>query len=77
VLGKRKMAKHFELTITDDAFDFTRKANAIADEARLDGFSVLRTSLSAEQADAATTVRHYKSLALVERAFRCIARSAV
>ena len=25
VMGKRKMAKHFELTITDEAFRFTRK----------------------------------------------------
>jgi hypothetical protein len=72
VMGKRKMAKHFELTITDDAFSFTRKTGAIADEARFDGFYVLRTSLSAEQADAAATVRAYKSLAQVERAFRCL-----
>jgi Transposase DDE domain len=81
VIGKRKacpraldprVAKHFELTITEAAFSFTRKAEAIADEARFDGFYVLRTSLSAEQADATTTVRAYKSLARVERAFRCI-----
>ena len=72
VLGKRKMAKHFELTITDTAFDFTRKAEAIADEARLDGFYVLHTNLPAELADAAGTVRAYKSLAQVERAFRSI-----
>jgi hypothetical protein len=72
VLGKRKMAKHFELTITDDAFSFTRKTEAIAAEARFDGFYVLRTSLSVELADAAGTVRAYKSLAQVERAFRCI-----
>ena len=72
VLGTRKMAKHFDLTITDEAFSFTRKTDAIADEARFDGIYVLRTSLSAEQADAATTVRTYKSLARVERAFRCI-----
>ena len=71
VLGKRKMAKHFDLTITDDAFGFTRKAEAIADEARFDGFYVLRTSLPVELADAAGTVRAYKSLAQVERAFRC------
>ncbi len=32
----------------------------------------MRTSLAAEQADAATTVRSYKSLARVERAFRCM-----
>jgi Transposase DDE domain len=72
VLGKRKMAKHFELTITDTVFSFTRKAEAIAEEARFDGFYALRTSLPAEQIDTAGTVRAYKSLAQVERAFRCI-----
>jgi hypothetical protein len=71
VMGKRKMAKHFELTINDEAFRFTRKADAITDEARFDGFYVLRTSLPAEQVDTAGTVRAYKSLAQVERAFRC------
>jgi len=72
VIGKRKMAKHFETVITDDGFVFTRKAEAIAEEARLDGIYVVRTSLTAEQADAATTVRSYKSPARVERAFRCM-----
>jgi hypothetical protein len=72
VIDKRKMAKHFELTITDTGFGFTRKADAIADEARFDGFYVLRTSLPVELADAAGTVRAYKSLAQVERAFRCL-----
>jgi Transposase DDE domain len=72
VMGKRKMAKHFELTITDEVFSFTRKTAAIADEARFDGFYVLRTSLPAQQADTAATVRAYKSLAQVERAFRSI-----
>jgi hypothetical protein len=72
VLGKRKMAKHFELAITDASFSFTRKTEAIAGEARFDGFYVLRTSLPAQQIDTAGTVRAYKSLARVERAFRCI-----
>jgi hypothetical protein len=72
VIGKRMMAKHFETVMTDDSFVFTRKSEAIADEAKLDGISVVRTSLTAEQADAATTVRSYKSLARVERAFRCM-----
>ncbi len=70
VLGKRKMAKHFELTITDTAFGFTRKAEAIADEARFDGFYVLRTSLPVEMVDAAGTVRAYKSLAQSLKIFR-------
>jgi hypothetical protein len=72
VIGKRKMAKHFETDIKADSFSFTRKAEAIAEEAKLDGIYVVRTSLPAEQADAATTVRSYKSLARVERAFRCM-----
>src|SRR6476469_1660792 len=72
VLGNRHMAKHFRTEITDETFSFARKAEAIVEEARLDGIYVLRTSLSAAQADAATTVRSYKSLARVERAFRCL-----
>ena len=36
VIGKRKMAKHFDLSITDTAFSFTRRQDAIAAEARLD-----------------------------------------
>lgn len=72
VLGKRKMAKHFEQTITDASFEFMRKQDAIAGEARFDGFYVLRTSLPAEQIDSAGTVRAYKGLAQVERAFRCM-----
>src|ERR1700726_4506313 len=72
VLGKRKMAKHFHLTITDTSFEFTRIEDAIAEEASLDGFYVLRTNVPAESLDAAATVRAYKSLAQVERAFRTI-----
>jgi hypothetical protein len=72
VIGKRKMAKHFETDIKDHSFSFTRKAEAIAEQAKLDGIYVVRTSLAAELADAATTVRSYKSLARVERAFRCM-----
>lgn len=56
------MAKHFEQTITDASFTISRKDEAIADEARLDGFYALRTSLSAEQIGTAGTVRAYKSL---------------
>ena len=70
VLGHRKVGKHFDTTITDDSFSFTRNHAAIAAEAALDGIYVLRTSLTAEQSDAANTVQAYKSLASVERAFR-------
>jgi hypothetical protein len=72
VLGRRKMGKHFTTAITDKSFNFTRDDAAIAAEAKLDGIYVVRTSLAAEQCDAASTVRSYKNLAVVERAFRSL-----
>jgi hypothetical protein len=70
VLSQRKVGKHFTTTITDHDFSFARNHSAIAAEAALDGVYVLRTNLPAAQLDAADTVRAYKSLAGVERAFR-------
>ena len=72
VLGRRKVAKHFRLTISEETLGFARDAAAIAREAALDGFYVLRTSVSPETLDAAATVLAYKSLAQVERAFRSL-----
>ena len=72
VLNTYKMTKHFDLEIADTAFSFTRKTAEIAAEATTDGLYVVRTSLSETTLDDAATVRSYKSLALVERAFRCI-----
>jgi len=72
VIGRFKMAKHFELTITDTAFTYGRKQQAIDAEAALDGFYVLRTSVPKEVLGAEDTVRAYKDLAKVERAFRCL-----
>jgi hypothetical protein len=72
VLDRHKMAKHFELTISDDRCRFARRTREIAAEAALDGLYVVRTSLSAATLDDAGTVRAYKSLAVVERAFRCL-----
>jgi hypothetical protein len=72
VLDKHKMAKHFDLVITDAAFSFARKTTEIAAEVASDGIYVVRTSLPAEALDDAAMVRSYKSLSLVERAFRCI-----
>jgi hypothetical protein len=72
VLGRRKVAKHFTLTITEDTLAFARDEAAIAAEAALDGFYVLRTSVPAEALDAGATVLAYKSLARVERAFRAL-----
>lgn len=72
VLHRHKMAKHFDLTIGDASFSFSRKAEAIAAEAALDGLYVVRTNLSAEVMGDAETVTAYKSLSRVERAFRSI-----
>ncbi len=72
VLDKHKMAKHFDLTIADDRFAFARKRDEIAREAALDGLYAVRTSLPKETLEDADTVRAYKSLSQVERAFRCL-----
>jgi transposase len=72
VIDRYKMAKHFALAITDDDVTFERKTAQINAEAALDGIYVLRTSLKPETLDAASTVKTYKQLAQVERAFRSI-----
>ncbi len=72
VLGRRKVAKHFQITITDHDLSFARDTASIAAEAALDGIYVLRTNVPPESLSAADTVRAYKSLAGVERAFRSL-----
>jgi hypothetical protein len=72
VFDKHKMAKHFDLTISDARFAYARKTAQIAEEAALDGLYAVRTSLPEETLDDAATVRAYKSLSMVERAFRCL-----
>src|ERR1700747_2833696 len=62
VLGRRHMAKHFQISITDDTFSFAQNPVSIAAEAALDGIYVVRTNLPAAQSDAAATVLAYKSL---------------
>ena len=72
VVGKYKMAKHFELKIGEESFGYRRKPESIAAEAALDGLYVVRTSLAETQLDAEATVRAYKRLSAVERAFRSL-----
>jgi len=64
------MAKHFALDIGDGHFTWTRKADQIAAEAKLDGIYVIRTSVPAADMSSAHAVQAYKDLARVERAFR-------
>jgi len=70
VIERFHMGKHIELSITDNAFTWQRRHDVIAQEAALDGLYVIRTSVSAQQLDAAAAVAAYKSLSNVERAFR-------
>jgi transposase len=71
-INRWKMAKHFQLTIADGVFRWTRRAAAIAREEQLDGIYVIRTSEPKRRLSAADSVRHYKRLAQVERAFRSL-----
>jgi hypothetical protein len=72
VVDKHKVKKHFTLDIADGRFAFRRREDQIALEARLDGIYVLRTSLPADKVGSEQAVAAYKSLALVERAFRTL-----
>jgi hypothetical protein len=72
VVNRYKMAKHFELDIGEATFAFRRKTDAIAAEAALDGFYVVRTNLPKRVLGDAATVGAYKSLAQVEQAFRSL-----
>jgi Transposase DDE domain len=72
VIDNRKMAKHFTVDIQHGRLFFARRVDQIAQEARLDGIYVIRTSMPAEHLDAAETVQTYKDLSRVERAFRCL-----
>jgi transposase len=72
VLGRYKVGKHFACQIGEGSFTWRRRQDAIEQEAKLDGIYVLRTSEPVERLSAQDTVRHYKRLAEVERAFRCL-----
>ena len=66
------MAKHFVLDIRDENFAFHIDEGRVAAEALLDGIYVIRTGLAKERISAEDTVRSYKDLSQVERAFRSI-----
>ena len=72
VMGRRKVAKHFQITIAADDLGFTRNQASIATEAALDGIYVLRTNVPAKDLSAAEVVAGYKGLGHVEHAFRSI-----
>ena len=72
VLGHYKVGKHFDCKIGEGSFQSSRRQDSIEREEKLDGIYVIRTSEPRERLSAEDTVRSYKSLSEVERAFRCL-----
>ena len=70
--NRYKLAKLFDITVGEYGFTFARSPVRIAEEARLDGFYVIRTSVEDKALAAESVVGAYKSLARVERAFRSL-----
>jgi len=70
--NRYKLAKHFDIAIAEDGFTAHRNQAHIAEESRLDGFYVIRTSLENKVLAADNVVGAYKGLARVERAFRSL-----
>jgi transposase len=71
VIGRHKMAKHFQLQIADGSFRWSRDRASVTCEEQLDGIYVIRTSEPESAFSPTACVRTYKSLSLVEQAFRC------
>jgi hypothetical protein len=72
VVNRFKVAKHFQLEIADGRFEYRRDEQTIGEEAALDGFYVLRTSVGADALTPQAVVRAYKLLAHAEQAFRAM-----
>jgi len=72
IINKKKMAKHFNLTIEDDAFAFDRNEEKICAEAATDGLYIIRSSVDKTRMTDRELVANYKNLEMVERAFRSL-----
>jgi hypothetical protein len=72
IINRYKVGKHFKLKVSSRGFTYERDAERIAKEAALDGLYVIRSSVAKEVLGPDETVRAYKDLSKVERAFRCI-----
>ena len=70
--NRRKVEKHFDITVTNSDLLWSRNQQRIHNEVQLDGIYVIRTSLPADAINAHDAVAAYKSLSTVERAFRTI-----
>jgi transposase len=72
IINKYKVEKHFRLEVRDDGFDFHIEKSSVEKEKALDGIYIVRTSTSSESLSPEDTVRTYKNLCQIERAFGSI-----
>ena len=72
IINKHKVAKHFDIEVSDAAFSFVINQERVKLESALDGVYVIRTSLPRRVMAAETVVESYKKLSNVERAFRSL-----
>ena len=72
VLDRYHLAKHYRLTLEENAFRYGRDEAGIAAEAALDGVYVIRTNVPEPALSSEQVVRAYKRLSAVERAFRSL-----
>jgi transposase len=72
VINRYKVGKHFTMTIGEGTFSYERNEDKVRQEAALDGIYVIRTSEPTGRLSAEDSVRSYKNLTQVERAFRSL-----
>ena len=73
IIGRHKMAKHFDVVIGDDSLTFTRNTDNITAEAALDGVYVVRASTAHNASlGAGALVEAYKDLKFNEAGFRSL-----
>jgi hypothetical protein len=61
LINRHKMAKHFDVAITDTDLTITRRADQITTEAALNGIYVIRTSVPTTKLTVPATVLAYKT----------------
>ena len=71
LVGKKPGCKYFSWQIEENSFVYSKNEEKIAEENKLDGVYVIRTSVSAEEMSEREVLKGYKSLSKVEQAFRC------
>lgn len=72
VLEHYGTGKFYELHFDTGTFTYQQKPQVVAEDAKVDGVYILRTSVPKEVLDTRATIRAYHSLSQVETAFRCL-----